>query len=341
MIKLATSSEGSSVSIAEACHDWRPTQGWLAEMTRTVATRMFAQANLEDDESGNEATIAVHRGALTGQVRKIFGALFDESAPHLSVTWIVDLLVHLDDLGDVGYGYYVPRESRVVRLTECWGRIAGGLPLELSEHPEGGIESLQNESVGRVVRMAQDFAPHDQGTEHSEVFRWAAKSVDRLFADLCDGLPERPASPPPEEITLYYNSQDRRVHSRGDRWQNRFPGGAFVVARTGSLPTHYCVHIRGEGQRGAAWFDVSHEKARRWVLLAEKLTGSTNRITAKADGHGVSVLLPDMLPNAWTAALFACASAVVPVEKGWTLGIQNEAMALVKVLLQHANIELI
>ena len=238
-------------------------------------------------------------------------------------------------------GTYIPRESRVVRLTECWGRIAGGLPLELSEHPEGGTESLHWESVGRVVRMAQDFAPHDHGTEYSEVFRWAAKSVERLFADLCDGLPERPSSPPPEETTHYYNSQYRRVRTRGDRWQNRFPGGAFVIARTGSLPVHYCVHVRREGQREAAWFDVSHEEARRWVLLAEKLAGSTNRIAAKADGHGVSLLLPDMLPEAWTAALFACASEVVPVEKGWTLGIQNEAMTLVKILLQNANIELI
>src|ERR1035441_4283750 len=106
MINLATSSGSASVSISDVYHDWRPTQVWLAEVTRTVATRMFAQTNLKDDESGNEATIAVHRGALTGQVRKIFGALFDESAPHLSVTWIVDLLVHLDDLGGISHGYY-------------------------------------------------------------------------------------------------------------------------------------------------------------------------------------------------------------------------------------------
>lgn len=341
MSKLATSTGGASVLISDAYRDWRPTQSWLAEVTRTAATRMFAQANLEDDESGNKPTIAVHRGALTAQVRKIFGALFDESAPHLSVTWTVDLLVHLDDLGDIGYGYYIPRESRVVRLTECWGRIAGGLPVELSEHPEGGIESSPCESLGRVVRMAQDFAPHDQGTEYSEVFRWAAKSVDRLFADLCDGLPERPASPPPEEVTFYYNSQYQRVRSRGDRWQNRFPGGAFVVARTGSLPAHYSVQVCREGQRGAAWFEVSHEEARKWVVLAEKLAGSTNRIAAKAGANGVSLLLPDMLPKAWTSALFACASEVVPAEKGWTLEIQNEAMALLEILLRSANIELI
>jgi hypothetical protein len=76
-------------------------------------------------------------------------------------------------------------------------------------------------------------------------------------------------------------------------------------------------------------------------LLAEKLAGSTNRIPEKADGNGVSLLLPDMLPKAWTAALFACASKVVPAEKGWTLEIQNEAMGLLEILLRSANIELI
>jgi hypothetical protein len=302
---------------------------------------MFAQANLEDGESGDKP-VAVHRGALTAQVYKMFGALFDQDAPHFSVSWVVDLLVHLDDLGDIGYGYYVPRESRVVRLTECWGRIAGGLPLELSEHPEGGIESLRCESVGRVVETAHEFTPHDQGTEYSEVFRWAAKSVDRLFADLCDGLPDRPASPPPEELTLYYNSQHQRARGRGDRWLNKFPGGVFVVARTGSQPAHYSVHVRREGQRGAAWFEVvSHEEARKWVLLAEKLGGSTNRVRVEGGENGVSLFLPDMLPKAWTAGLFACASKVVPAERGWTMEIQNEAMPLLEILLRGANIELI
>ena len=341
MTKSATPSGQSGIAISDAFKEWRPTQAWLAEVTRTTATRMFAQASVESDESGNESTVAVHRGALTTQVHKIFGALLDQDAPPFSVSWVVDLLVHLEDLGDIGYGYYVPRESRVVRLAECWGRIAGGLPLELSEHPEGGIEPLGCESLGRIVKTEYDFAPHDQGTEYSEVFTWGGKSVDRLFSDLCERLPERVASAPPEEHTVYYNSQGQRARNRGDRWQTSFPGGPFVVARTGSQPTHYSVQVRREGERDAGWFEVSHEDARKWVLLAEKVASATNRISAKAETNGVSFLLPDMLPRAWMASLFACAARVMPEEKGWRLEVHAGGMALLETVLRSANIDLI
>ena len=341
MSKLTTSADQSGILISDAYHAWLPSQTWLAEMTRTTATRMFAQANLEDGEGSVTMTVAVHKSALTAQVSKIFGALFDEDAPRFSVSWIVDLLVHLGDLGDIGHGYYIPRESRVVRLTEGLGRIAGGLPLELSEHSEGGIKSLQCESIGRVVRMAEHFAPHDRSTEYSELFEWTTRNVDRVFSGLCEGLPERAASPPPEEATSYYNAQHRRTHSRGDRWENRLPNAAFVVARTGSLPAHYSVYVHRQGQRGAAWFEVTHEEARKWVLLAEKLGGSTNRIPVNVQGSSVSLFLPDMLPKAWTTAIFACVSNVVPAERGWLLEIQVEAKELLEILLRGANIELI
>ena len=341
MTKMAISSGGSVITVSDTHKEWRPTQAWLAEVTRTTATRMFAQAGLEGDESGNKSTVAVHRGALTAQVYKIFGALFDQNAPELSVSWAIDLLVYLEDLADIGFGYYLPRESRVVRLAECWGRVAGGLPLELSEHPEDGIESLRGESVGRVVKMALDFAAQEQGTEYSEVFRWGAKGVDGLFTELCERLPNRVASAPPEDITLYYNSQYQRARNRGDRWQSRFPSGAFVVARTGSQPAHYSVQVRREGQRVAAWFEVSREEARKWVLLAEKAANATNRVSARAEGDGVSFFLPDMLPRAWLAGLFACAARVIPAEKGWTLDVGAEARALLGILLRSANIELI
>ena len=238
MSKPPATTEGSGIAISDVYGNWRPTQAWLAEVTRTTATRMFAQASLWGNESAVEFPVAVHGGALTAQVHRLFGPLFDKDAPHFSVPRLIDLLVRLDDLGHIGNGYYVPRESRVVRLAEGWGRIAGGLPLELSEHPEGGIESPACESLGRIARLACDFAPYDQGTEYSEVFRWGDKSVDKLFCDLCERLPERVASAPPEENTVYYNSQHHRDRNRASRWQSRLSSGLFVVARTGSQPVH-------------------------------------------------------------------------------------------------------
>jgi hypothetical protein len=189
--------------------------------------------------------------------------------------------------------------------------------------------------------MAQNFSLHDQGTEYSEVFQWSTRSADRIFSDLCEELPDRSASPPPEDATAYYNAQHQRARTRGDRWQNRLPDAAFVVARTGSQPTHYSVRVRQEGQRSDEWFEITHQEARRWVLLAEKLTGSMNRIPMNLKESGLSLFLPDMLPKAWTAAIFACASTVVPAEKGWTLEIQTEARELLEMLLRGANIQLI
>src|SRR5207253_7257491 len=129
--------------------DWRPTQAWLAEMTRMVAARLYAQVQAKGVKNGDGSPVAVHKAAITAQVSKAFGALYEEGAPHFSVSWIVDLLVRLGDLGDIGHGYLIPRESRIMRLTPGWGRIAGGLPLEASEHPEEGIHSVLDGTVGR------------------------------------------------------------------------------------------------------------------------------------------------------------------------------------------------
>lgn len=340
MTKLAITSGGTGVAISDAYKGWRPTQAWLVEAARTTATRMFAQG-LEGDESGNKGTVAVHRGGLTTQVCKVFGALFDKNAAEFSVSWIIDLLVYLEDLADVGSGYYLPRESRVVRLAKGWGRVAGGLPLDLSEHPEDGVELLEDESVGRVVRTAEDFDLQDQGTEHSEVFRWAGKSVDRLFAELRDRLPRQTASAPPRDITVYYHAEYLRARSRFERWQIKYPRGPFVVGRTGSHPAHYSVQVQRAGEGGTAWFEVSREEARKWVLLAEKVANTTNKVSTRKELGSVSFFLPDMLPKAWMSSLFACAVAVVPAEKGWKLNVPSGAMGLLEDLLKTANIELI
>ncbi|HEU5070873.1 MAG TPA: hypothetical protein VFV96_10750 [Verrucomicrobiae bacterium] len=340
MSKLAPTPKSGSVQITNTYETWRASQTWLAEMVRAVASRLFAQANGEFIETGDKSSFAVHWSALTAQVAKLFGALFDESDPELSISWVIDLLVHLEDLGDIGRGYCLPRESRVVRITEDWGRIAGGLPLELSEHCEDGIDIVPCESIGRVVKLAKHFSQHDDGAEHSDVFRWVGRSAESLFAELCDELPERPASPPPEG-TVYYNSQLQRLRTRGERWQSKFPGGEFVVARTGAFPAHYSVHIRRQENRAPAWYEVTRNEARRWVLLAEKIAGTMNRIPMRAEEHGIVVFLPDMLPKAWTTALFTCASSVVPAEKGWTLKIQDGGKGLAEAVLRSANIQMI
>jgi hypothetical protein len=302
---------------------------------------MYAQASLEESQSGDNTPIAVHKGAITAQVSRLFGALFDQNAPRFSVSWIVDLLVYLDDLGDIGHGYHLPRESRIVRLAQGWGRIAGGLPLDSSEHSEGGISRVQSGMVGRLVQLADNFAPHDSGTEYSRVFDWLTRRYEEIFWDMCEELPEESANRPPEDTTEYYNARFQNARTRGDRWQKRFPNDLFVVARARSLPTHYYVYVQKRTRSGREWIAVTHEQAREWVLLAEKLAGVTNRICVDASSNYTSFLLPDMLPKAWTAAIFACCSTVVPGEKCWAVEIQREGRDVLELLLRGANIRLI
>src|SRR5262249_29921266 len=139
MAKVATVPRYAGLSITDCYQDWRPTQAWLAEKVRMVATRLYAQAEVVSDNKPDQSPIAVHIAAITTQVSKLFGALYDETTPQFSESLLVQLLVLFGDFGDVGHGYYIPRESRIVRTRGRWGRIAGGLPIEISEHPETGI----------------------------------------------------------------------------------------------------------------------------------------------------------------------------------------------------------
>ena len=119
------------------------------------------------------------------------------------------------------------------------------------------------------------------------------------------------------------------------------PAEAFVVARIGTQPTHYYVFGAKVGHRGKVWFEVEREQARRWILLVEKMAGTTNLIRLSRSDRGETFVLPNMLPGAWTTAILACASIATPAEKGWTLEIQPEGREVLGILLRSANIQLI
>jgi hypothetical protein len=342
MSKVLKTTKFAGIFITDADPKWRPSQAWLFEATRMVTSRIFAQTMIQNGAKKEAETNTVHKSAIISQVSKVFGALFDETSPQFSIPWIVDLLVQLQDLADIGYGYHIPRESRIVRLVEGWGRIAGGLPLELSEHREEGIEKVLGGTLGRLVKFSDNFAPHDQYTEHSKVFRWMSQSVDTQYSDLYEQLPEKGSNRPPEKKTEYYNPKYQRARTRRDRWQNKLPDQSFVVARTIGLPAHYYVFIPTQEENSKAWFDLTHEEARNWILLAEKQAGATNHIYESSKDNFTTFLLPDMLPAAWVIAILSCASTVVRAENnGWIVEVQKEARELTEILLGSANILLI
>lgn len=342
MGKVATVPACAGLSITDCYKDWRPSQAWLAERVRMVATRLYAQAEARGGKKGDGSPIAVHVAAITAQVSKVFGAIYDEAAPQFSESSIVELLVRLGDLGDIGYGYYIPRESRIVRMTAGWGRLAGGLPAEFSEHPEKGIECILETTIGRIVRLRGNFSEFDQETEHSEVYESITSTDEKNLGRLWARLPDRIVTRPPDETTEYYNAGFRRGRTRRDRWHNKVPDAVFVVARTRTLPAHYYLLGANPSRPGKGWFELESEEARRWILSAERIGGVTNLLrTSESEGER-TFFLPDMLPRAWTAGILSCASTVTPGEDGgWCLKVQRQAFEALEILLRSANIQLI
>jgi hypothetical protein len=321
---------------------WRPTQSWALEKTRMVATRLYSQAK-EADNRDEGQPVAAHKAAITAQVSKIFGALYDGTTPQFSESWIVDLLVQLGDLGHIGHGYYIPRESRIVRLTTGWGRIAGGLPLEMSEHPDEGIGPVLSTTVGRLVKINKDFEECNQDAEHSEIFEWLTSTEEKKYERLSSRLPLRTVSCPSKEATVFYNAGFRSGRIRRDRWHNKKPPEEFVVARSGMQPSHYYLMRGKPGQHWKEWFELENEEARLWILLAEKKAGTFNKLSMKQGNQVGTFYLSDMLPGAWTSGILACASSVTEEKEkgGWMVEVEFEALEVVMMLLRSANIHLI
>jgi hypothetical protein len=306
-----------------------------------VISRLYAQICAEAYEKTDLTMIAVHKSAIVAQIVKTFGVLFDENSPNLRVSSIVDSLLILGDVAHIGKGYYIPRESRIVRLTHGWGHIAGGLPLEVSEHPNKGLYPVQEATIGRAVKLREDYAEHEGGAEYSAMHAWQMQSNDELYTHLYENLPEHNEPRSQDETILYYNPWLPRVHTRGGRWQNKQPKGVFIVAKTGNRPAHYYVYVQRRAQGGMVWCDVSNEDARSWILLAEKMAGAVNYIRVKGSDSHFEFLLPDMLPKAWASALCAFSSSWVSEEYGWVVQIQNEVKCVVEEFLRVANIKLL
>jgi hypothetical protein len=338
MSNLGSTECHDSVIISTDYQNSSPTQTWLTEVVRTVATTLYAKAA---DENTENRPSAVHRKVIAAQVARAFGAILDHDASNLSISGAIDILIPLGDLASVGQGYYIPRESRIVRLTRSWGRIAGGLPLSFSEHPVAAVKSPQVATIGRIVELDDDFDVVDRGTEYSEVFTWISKSSEQILSLLNQDLPDN-SSRPQDGAVKFYNAGFSRARTRRDRWQVKAARNQFVVAKTNGVPTHYFVCFLKKNLSGWHWFELTtKDKARKWVLLAERWAGSTNVIRAKYIEREVHFSVPDMLPDAWTTALLACGASAFHTDEGWRLVISSDILPLIRILFQSANIELI
>jgi hypothetical protein len=330
----------ASVSISSFPQGWQASQPWVTEGVRMACCRLFAQSAMQETDGNAQVRLGAHRTAINTQVLKTVGALLEPQQAEISPSFVIDLLLQIEDLAHIGDGIIIPRESRVAVIAPGWARIAGGLPLEHSEHPESGVQAVHANTIGRIAELSKDFRTLDPETEHSEVFRWLSRSSNEIFSELFASLPNVVSSPPPQDRTYYYHARALSARTRRDRWQAKEPDESFTIARTGTQPVHYFLRTTSE-QPGARWLDIDHETARKWILLAEKLTGATNRIRATPTSNGITLLLPDMFPNAWTSALLACSSRVSPQENGWTLEISPQVRTLADILFGAANIKLI
>jgi hypothetical protein len=86
---------------------------------------------------------------------------------------------------------------------------------------------------------------------------------------------------------------------------------------------------------------VTKQAGRKWILLAEKWSGTVNTIRANTIETGLRLRLPDMLPDAWTTAVLAASSKIVANEGVWELTFSEAIHPLLEILLRNANIQLI
>jgi hypothetical protein len=322
------------IHLSERWRNWRSTQPWLADIIRASVAEEYAEVLQSDDTN----TGGVHRNAVNAHVSKAFGALLSPDHLDLSISDTVDLLVRLGDLGELGEGYLIPRESRILVLPDVWARVAGGMPSSSSEHDEIGISDLGTGTVGRIVQTNDQFDRANVDTEHSELLYWMTENPDEIFTHLSRRLPERPSMEPVESSLRFYHAGIKSTTRRG-RWQIEPSRELFVVARTGTSPVRYYVYFSTK-PIPSRWFSLQKDDAKKWLLLAERYCLTTNRIhTERLDGQ-VTARLPDMLPDSWTVALLACSSAVIPIEMGWNVTIPANVWPLFQLILKIGNMRI-
>ena len=324
-------------SLSSVDYGWHPSQPWFVEAIRAATATLYATA---DNASSVGRRSGVHRNAISGQLsRKLKGAV-SETDLHLTTSLGIDILLDLNDFAHIGGGYCIPRESRLVRLAPLWGRIAGGLPLPASEHPDTAVDIIYENTIGRIVKLLDDSQPPDRLDEYSEVYNWIRKTPEQRYLDLACRLSNKAQSEPSNRNVQFYDTGARRARTRKDRWQESLQRNYYVVARTTGVPSYYYVCIP-KGRASWQWFEISNETARKWILLAEDAAGVTNSIRCEDAKSLFNIKIPNMLPKAWASALITCSVKALYSEGRWELSVPAETVNATQILLRSANIQMI
>ncbi len=316
-----------------------PTQAWFFERLRCAMSQAYS-LRLKDEQDEIDTPDGVHQGWVAGFVSRALGSVVNQDVPQFSVIEGLRLLTMLGDVAPIGNGYYLPRESRVTVFTSGWGRISGGLPLSESEHNSANVvdDDASGDTLGRAVRLKRDEKM--PGSEDLRRVIGVDTPTEALVKDLIGVLPSSACRITDDGDVSFYDATLRRARTRGERWQavNKCVGDV-IVARTRGLPSHYFVwvgkNVGGQGE----WLPVGKDIARIWIVVAERLAGSRNRIRGKRVGSEGIFLLPDMLPDVWTMAIMACSSCCVRLEKCYDLRIPARTEPAVDALLASASIE--
>lgn len=315
-----------------------PGQPWLLEVLRSYAAAQYAHA-----VSVVRADIpqAVHRAAIDGAASTALGPVISTDISDVSISRGIDLLIMIGDLAHIGHGYFVPRESRVVRMSRNFGRIAGGLPLTFIEHTGAQIADVHTDTLGRIVPLPPEAKRDSAAVEHATSLRWEAADHDDLFSRLAASLPAKPVSASPDGSVAFYSVASKRTGRRTERWQPHDPGAPFIVARSTHLPRQYFVCLRASRSRSLQWFEVPSDSAREWLLLAEKTAGVTNRIRGTHLDSGLQICIPNILPKSVMRAVLVCASNAVPIDGGWDILVPTRAVPAAAAIFRSANLEVI
>jgi hypothetical protein len=303
---------------------------YLAEMLRTSASRVYAET-----DSNGEGAFLCHSNRIVSKVftRLGSGTACDVSRDQLSQ--LFKILVKIGDLADIGKANYAPRESRVSFFVDGWGRIAGGVPLECAGVSGEGVEDHLESvfTIGRMVKLSTGVAmPVDW--EICETHLWSKASDNALYEHLlenCLGV----RCPPVVDSCEFYDTN--RSGGRRFRWRQKKPALAtFIVARIVGQADYFVI-LPDPKNDALEWFELLQDDARKWIVLAERITKLRNFVpSACFEGYRV-VHLPNILPDFLLRALLSCSAATRRTDKGWELRIGDELLDFLVTILALGN----
>jgi len=223
-------------------------------------------------------------------------------------------------------GAYIPRETRILLFSPTYARIAGGLPIQFSEHKDEGIVLCEAETIGRIVMVANEGESLPPEWSLSRCYTWGAMSVSERVATLL--AKARKQTVALTENVTFYNPKKPRAYWRGTRWQNSPVRGKHSIARrTGIASDYFLVSDAGGGAE--RWFEISYEDARCWLVVIDQMADVAHSVKRRIEDGTIRFTLPMNMPDFCLEAMASASSHLAHEDFLWHFCIPESLSPLV------------